>query len=125
VPKKLTLQLNMSAPRFIYHIADLIEWEKQKESIVYTSYSLDDEGFIHCSKLEQIPSTLKRFFKNRSDLVILKIDTTLIRVPVIYEAADDGSGFFPHVFGAIAIASVVEVYNYPFDFLSPDPQKAD
>lgn len=99
----------MAAPRFIYHIVCLSDWEKQKSLSQFTAHSLDEEGFIHCSKEEQIAGTLKRFFKNRHDLRVLKIDTSLLNVPVIYEAADDGSGFFPHVFGTIAMRAILDV----------------
>jgi len=115
----------MPAPKYIYHIASLSDWEQQRESKVYSVPSLEDEGFIHCSKLEQLPATLKRFFSKRTDLVILKLDTGLMQVPVIYEAADDGSGFFPHVFGVIALTCVAGVENYPFNFLNQSLQKAD
>jgi uncharacterized protein (DUF952 family) len=99
----------MAAPRFIYHIVCVSDWEQQKSLSEYTAASLDAEGFIHCSKEEQISGTLKRFFKNRKDLRILKIDTSLLNVPVIYEAADDGSGFFPHVFGTITMRAIADV----------------
>jgi uncharacterized protein (DUF952 family) len=97
------------APRFIYHIVFLADWEQQETSEMYCTKSLDDEGFIHCSKEEQIRGTLKRFFKNRNDIRILKIDTTLLNSPLLYEAADDGSGFFPHIFGGICKSAIVDV----------------
>lgn len=99
----------MAAPKFIYHIVCLSDWETQKSQAEFTAASLEAEGFIHCSREEQIKGTLKRFFKNRKDLRILKIDTSLLNVPVIYEAADDGSGFFPHVFGTITMRAIADV----------------
>jgi uncharacterized protein (DUF952 family) len=99
----------MAAPKFIYHIVCLSDWEIQKSQAEFTAASLEAEGFIHCSREEQIKGTLKRFFKNRKDLRILKIDTSLLNVPVIYEAADDGSGFFPHVFGTITMRAIADV----------------
>ncbi|MCB0819480.1 MAG: DUF952 domain-containing protein [Bacteroidetes bacterium] len=115
----------MPAPQFIYHIADNSSWLDQSDESVYSIDTLDTEGFIHCSRLEQLQSTLNRFFENREDICILKIDTKQLHVPLIYEAADDGSGFFPHVFGPVRKSSITEVYNFPFDFINQDPQKAD
>lgn len=113
----------MAAPRFIYHIAITSDWNSQAELPEYEASSLDNEGYIHCSRFEQLPATLKRFFsKNIDKVCILKIDTTLINVPLIYEAADDGSGFFPHLFGAIATRAIIEILMPPFDFM--DQQKA-
>lgn len=99
----------MAAPRFIYHIVFQADWEMQEKNEMYCTQTLEDEGFIHCSKEEQIRGTLRRFFKNRTDIRILKIDTTLLDSPVLYEAADDGSGFFPHVFGAICKKAIVGI----------------
>jgi len=108
----------MAAPRYIYHITSTAHWDQQGLLAEFSEESLESEGFIHCSREEQIAGTLKRFFRNRCDLVILKIDTSLLHVPMIYEAADDGSGFFPHVFGAIARRAITEVLK-PADFTAP------
>lgn len=115
----------MAAPQFIYHITGLSDWKVQESENSYTSVSLEDEGFIHCSRFEQLPATLHRFFKDRSDLLILKIDTKQLNVPLIYEAAEDGSGFFPHVFGVIRKKSITEVYSFPFNFLNQSSKKED
>jgi len=106
----------MAAPRFIYHILSASEWGNTKNAEVYTPESLEHEGFIHCSRLEQLNSTIKRFYKNTKELRVLKIDTTLLNVPLIYEAAENGSGFFPHVFGSITIEAITEVVEPPFKF---------
>ncbi len=106
----------MAAPQFIYHIATITDWNNQVNNKDYSINTLEEEGFIHCSKYEQLQATLKRFFDDRKDIVILKIDSKLLNIPVIYEAADDGSGFFPHAFGPIQMKAVVEVMEYPFNF---------
>lgn len=106
----------MAAPQFIYHIAILADWENQSNEKEYSIESLNEDGFIHCSKYEQLNATLKRFFEDRKDIVVLKIDTKLLNIPLIYEAADDGSGFFPHAFGPIQKNAIVEVITFPFDF---------
>lgn len=100
---------DMAAPRFIYHIVFTDEWDRQVDNTSFSTTSFEEEGFIHCSKFEQVSGTLKRFFRNRTDVRILKIDTTLLDAPVLYEAADDGSGFFPHIFGSICKQAIVEV----------------
>ena len=113
----------MAAPRFIFHIAFAKNWNAQIDEPEYLSDSLEHEGFIHCSKLEQLPNTLKRFFKGKKDIQILKIDTSLVNVPLIYEAADDGSGFFPHLFGGILKQAIVEVWDAPFEALNLSGKK--
>ncbi len=107
----------MAAPRFIYHIVCAKDWELQLQSDSFCAPSLEDKGFIHCSKEEQLKGTLRRFFRNRKDICILKIDTSLLDAAVLYEAADDGSGFFPHVFGAICKQAIVGVDTNSSSFI--------
>lgn len=113
----------MAAPQHIYHIAACSDWESMKNSNEYSIETLEKEGFIHCSKWEQLPATIKRYFANRDDIVLLKIDTKRLNAPLIYEAASDGSGFFPHAFGPINTSSVIQILEFPFDFNSGLPQR--
>ena len=106
----------MSAPRFIYHIVSNTEWEKYAGEEAYFPPGLYEEGFIHCSRAEQVNATLERFYKAKKDIRILKIDSTLLNVPLIYEAARNGAGFFPHVFGGIGKYAIVEELLPPFNF---------
>jgi len=110
--------IEMPAPRFIYHIVLIADWLKQKDDETYFPSGFDDDGFIHCSRLEQLNATIKRFYKTKKDkdLRVLRIDTTQLNVPLIYEAAEDGSGFFPHVFGRISAQAITEVIESPFKF---------
>ena len=103
----------MNNPRYIYHIVIKPEWENQKSLSEYTAASLNTEGFIHASRLEQIAATLSRFFARELDnVVILKIDTTLLLPKMIYEPA--GDELFPHIFGGINKNAVVEILGEEF-----------
>ena len=112
----------MGAPQHIYHIAVRSDWESMKNSTEYAIETLESEGFIHCSKWEQLQATIKRFFLERDDILLLKIDTKRLNAPLIYESAADGSGFFPHAFGPINTSSIIQVLEYPFDFNSGLPK---
>jgi uncharacterized protein (DUF952 family) len=103
----------MNNPRNIYHIVLKTEWEKQIDLPEYSAESLDLEGFIHASNLEQIEGTLIRFFASEmGNVVILKIDTTLLLPKLVYEPA--GDELFPHIFGGINKNSVVEILGDEF-----------
>jgi uncharacterized protein (DUF952 family) len=112
----------MAAPQHIYHIATRSDWDSMKNSNEYSIETLEKEGFIHCSKWEQLAATIKRFFLDRTDIVLLKIDTKRLNAPLIYEAAADGSGFFPHAFGPININSIIQILEYPFNFNPIPPE---
>jgi uncharacterized protein (DUF952 family) len=103
----------MNNPRFIFHIVLKSDWDQQIDLPEYTAASLDIEGFIHASNLEQIAGTLNRFFaSDMGNVVILKIDTTLLLPKMIYEPA--GDELFPHVFGGINKEAVVEILGEEF-----------
>jgi uncharacterized protein (DUF952 family) len=91
---------------------------------VYRAPSLDSEGFIHCSTVDQLVETANRFFANRTDLVVLCIDEARIGQRVAYEAPvpppgtidaeaepDGESLLFPHVYGPIPVEAVVGVVD--------------
>ncbi|NJN35414.1 MAG: DUF952 domain-containing protein, partial [Saprospiraceae bacterium] len=55
----------MMNPNCFYHIATLEEWSAFQNEPIYATESLDTEGFIHCSYLEQLAETLELYFKNQ------------------------------------------------------------
>ena len=89
----------------ILHITQRHEWEKAKNLGTYRSNTLDSEGFIHCSTLIQVIGSANRFFKNQTDLVILKIDVDRVTPEIRYEGADSNN-LFPHIYGELNIDAV-------------------
>jgi uncharacterized protein (DUF952 family) len=103
----------MNIPLNIYHIVLKSDWKQQINLPEYTAASLAIEGFIHASNLEQIVATLNRFFATEMDnVVILKIDTTLLLPKLVYEPA--GDELFPHIFGGINKNAIVEILGEEF-----------
>ena len=100
--------------RFILHIADSRSWRAQRgEPGGYRDPSLDDEGFIHCSTVDQFLVPANERFAGRDGLVLLVIDTELLDVRLVYEDCYDTGSRFPHVYGPIPGAAVVEVVDFP------------
>ncbi|WP_395109504.1 DUF952 domain-containing protein [Actinomadura sp. SCN-SB] len=107
----------------LLHIAERRRWESARDlGVSYTmstlGRTLDEEGFIHCSKdLAQVKGVLSRFYGgiDPADLVLLVIDTAKLDVPVRYERAPDAAGdeLFPHVYGPIPLDAVIDVRSVP------------
>jgi uncharacterized protein (DUF952 family) len=53
----------------IFHICQKEDWEAAQATGSYFADSLESEGFIHCSKAEQIASVAKAFYKGMQGLV--------------------------------------------------------
>lgn len=91
----------------IYHVTTAAEWDAARERGRYESPSLAAEGFIHCSTDdEQVKGVLERYFKGKSALVKLVIDTARLTSPFIYEWSPSTADTFPHVYGPINLDAV-------------------
>ena len=96
----------------IFHITTRAAWDAAVAAgTPYEHPSLDTEGFVHCSTDAQLPGTLARYFAatDRTTLVVLVIDPDRLRghADLRWETATGGDDF-PHVYGAIPLAAVVE-----------------
>jgi uncharacterized protein (DUF952 family) len=96
----------------IYHIATRADWEQARTDGEYTRSSLDrtlaDEGFIHASQASQVARTANKFYRDvPGDLVLLVIDTGLLRAEVRYEEVPGAELPFPHIYGPLNTGAVV------------------
>jgi uncharacterized protein (DUF952 family) len=104
----------MSEP--IVHIAARGDWEDALASGRYVPPGFDQDGFVHCSFVEQVVPVADAFFAGRTDLVLLVIDrgklSAEVRVeePVPPTGSDDR---FPHVYGPIEVDAVTDVVDLP------------
>ncbi|MCW2842957.1 MAG: hypothetical protein JWN22_873 [Nocardioides sp.] len=97
----------------IYHLALVSEWEAAQRSGSYTTstlgVTLEEEGFIHASHEHQWEGVRERFYAGVDEpLVLLVVDTDLLGSPVVEEVPDGASEAFPHVYGPIEPAAVVQ-----------------
>jgi uncharacterized protein (DUF952 family) len=94
----------------IYHITSQQDWASQAahQEFVPNGYLL--EGFIHCCTAHQLSGVLERYFKGKSDLVLLHIDESLLQSKLIYERSTNDEKF-PHVYGGINKEAIVSMVN--------------
>jgi uncharacterized protein (DUF952 family) len=99
----------------IHHIATAADWAQAQERGEYTTSTLGrtlaEEGYIHASRADQVDGVFAGFYADVTEpLVLLTIDTDLLGVPVVEESPAPGvEETFPHVYGAIPVAAVLEV----------------
>ncbi|MBT33580.1 MAG: hypothetical protein CMO01_28275 [Thalassobius sp.] len=102
----------------IYHITDKHDWESAQFQGFYSPVSLDLEGFIHCSTPDQTEETANLYYKGRENLVLLCIETKLVKADLRFEApasADSNvkrKGLFPHIYGNLNLDAVVNVLPF-------------
>jgi uncharacterized protein (DUF952 family) len=99
----------------IYHIAKKPAWDQAVGEGLYRGDTLASEGFIHCSKREQVERTAEKYYNGQSGLVLLAIDESRLGSPLRYELAPSGE-LFPHIYGPLERDAVAKAY--PF---APEP----
>ena len=101
---------------FILHITSRTAWSVAQESGEYSADSLAGEGFIHCSKEDQVLRVAENFFNGQHGLVLLVIDPARLTSELHWEPGVDlPNEFFPHVYGPINLDAVVNVLTFEPD----------
>lgn len=110
----------------IFHITKRSSWELFPDR-PFVDRSLEAEGFIHCSRRDQVLIPANGLFRGQPDLVLVVIETTKLTSPVVYEDCYQSGMEFPHIYGPLDRAAVVAVVDFPcrsdggFDL--PEPLK--
>ncbi len=81
----------------------------------YRAPSLVEVGFIHLSEPYQVHLPANRLFAGRTDMVLLRLDPERLGAEVKWEPGvptDPESMRFPHLYGPLPIAAVVEITAY-------------
>jgi len=92
----------------IYHITTRKQWNTAIEKNMYECESLYTEGFIHTSTINQVKGVYERYYKDKDDLVVLCIDTSLLSNKLVFEEATNGE-LYPHVYGTINIDAIEDL----------------
>ena len=98
----------------IYHVTTREAWKQAVQQGFYTAPSLETEGFIHNSEEHQVAGVLERYYKGKTDLVKLVIDTDKLTSRLQYDLAPSINENFPHIYGPInlnAVTGVEEIQN--------------
>lgn len=95
----------------ILHITTKNDWQTAQEKNEYWAKSLETEGFIHCSRPEQLITTANRFFRGSSDLLVLCINRSKVKNEIRDENADND--VFPHIYGCLNLDAIIQAVPFP------------
>ena len=96
--------------KFIYKICTKSELKEAKDKKKFEGSKKDlNDGFIHFSGEEQVEATLKKYFSNQKELILLKVETLKLD-HLIWEQASDGN-MFPHLYSSLDLSNVVEEFE--------------
>ncbi|MCJ7625446.1 MAG: DUF952 domain-containing protein [Anaerolineaceae bacterium] len=99
----------------IYHITQKNIWNNTQKDGAYYPESLDTEGFIHCSQRDQIIGSASRYFSGQSGLVLLCIESSLVRAEIRFENLMGGEQLYPHIYGPLNLDAVLKVSDFEAD----------
>jgi uncharacterized protein (DUF952 family) len=104
----------------IYHITERIAWSEAQQNGEYRDDSLEQDGFIHASKINQVMRVANKYYPGHSGLVILVVDPPRLKADIRWEPGTDKlDELFPHIYGPINLDAVTGVFS-----LEPDREGA-
>ena len=100
--------------KYVYKICTKLELQIAKEKKKFQGSKKDlEDGYIHFSGEDQVEGTLKKFYSNQKDLILLKVDTLKLD-HLVWEQASDGT-MFPHLYSPLDISNVVNEFDITLD----------
>ncbi|WP_322924074.1 DUF952 domain-containing protein [Paenibacillus campi] len=96
----------------IVHATLKKEWETALLNGTYRCASLDKEGFIHCSSIEQIVSVANYNFKGIKGLILLCMDESRVIPEVRWEDLYNSEVEYPHIYGELNIDAVLKTVDF-------------
>tara|TARA_B100001173_G_scaffold186672_1_gene161120 strand:+ start:290 stop:661 length:372 start_codon:yes stop_codon:yes gene_type:complete len=99
---------------FIYKIIDKEEWVKAKQTGIYNGSEKDKkDGYIHFSEEDQVPETLKKYYQNIENLILLKVNAFKLE-HILWEQASNGD-MYPHLYSPLDIKNVEDEFELSLD----------
>jgi uncharacterized protein (DUF952 family) len=102
------------AMRPIVHICRNNHWLEALGVQEYRAKSLDEEGFIHFSRPDQVLRVANAFYAGVGDLVLLWVDPGKLTAELRWEEVE--RDVFPHLYGPLNVDAVMTVTD-----LKPGP----
>jgi uncharacterized protein (DUF952 family) len=100
----------------IYHITSRTSWLAAQKSGEYTADSLAVQGFIHCSKANQVVRVANTWYTAQRGLVLLEVDESRLKSEVRWEPGTDKlDELFPHIYGPLNLEAVTQAYSFEPD----------
>jgi len=100
----------------IFHIVERKFWNEQKRGESYSPISLKEQGFIHCSRADQILEVANHLYKGNRNLIILRIDQSKVKAEVVNEKPFETPHSikdFPHIYGALNFGAIEKEIDFP------------
>jgi len=101
----------------ILHFLERSTWIAAQEIGEYKPESLDKDGFIHCSTLEQVTDSANKWAEENADLLLLIINEKKVDPEIKYEKIKGSRSKveYPHIYGRLNLDAVKKVHYFKKD----------
>lgn len=113
--KERIWKIQHRAESVIFHVTTDKILNEQSNAYYYSHPSLQSEGFIHCSTLDQLEQTLKVHFQPEDELVLVVLNPKWLLEEVKWEYSANRNSDFPHIYGKINKSAMIRLIR-----LSPE-----
>ena len=95
---------------FIFKIIDKEEWQRAKQDGKYNGSDKDKkDGYIHFSEEDQVLETLKKYYQNKENLILLKVNAFKLE-HLLWEQASNGD-MYPHLYSPLDVENVEDEFE--------------
>lgn len=91
----------MAETDLIFKIVPRTEWEAASGDYHGSAHDRAD-GFLHFSTAAQLPETLRRYYADREDLVLVAVDPAALGNALKWEHAPSRGEAFPHLYAPLS-----------------------
>src|SRR5438105_483428 len=89
----------------IFKIVPRLEWES--ESGDYHGSAHDEaDGFLHFSTASQLPETLRRYYADQEDLMLVAVDSNALGPALKWEYSQSRDEDFPHLYAPLSCDAI-------------------
>lgn len=99
---------------FVFKIIEKNEWKKAKKLGIYSGSTKDiEDGYIHFSEEQQVKETLNKYYKDKENLILLKVHTLNLE-HLLWEQASNGD-MYPHLYSPLDVKNVKDEFELILD----------
>lgn len=92
----------------IFKIVHAPEWHEAERAGSYPGSAKDKtDGFLHFSGASQLTETLRQYYAEADDLLLVAVDETGLGDALKYEHAPSRGEDFPHLYAALPLSMVI------------------
>lgn len=95
----------------LFHLTTPAAWEAAQQAGELVPEGFSQEGFVHCSTLDQLSGTIGRHFPGAEALILLELDPDAVAPDLRWEESRPGEAY-PHLYRPLRAIDVVTAWSW-------------